>query len=184
MDPNEFSLGNTAALVLGEGVKFLYEQATELLRRRRDRKDHPAEGRSDAPPPVTVPENLLQGQLSLSNVDDGALERYEVQLAELRRALSDYADDIRPIVHSDVQLLTAAEAIRGLLEIIYGRRITFAGEQREISGSLLAADDERRTDRLVVQVLAQGAGAVAIGGDNTGSISTNLRKAKLREGGS
>jgi hypothetical protein len=173
MDPTGISLNSTAGLVLSEGVKFLYGQATDLLRRRQDRKDRRAGDPSDALPPLVVPPYLLQGELSARHVDDGVLARYEGQLAEMRRVLSDYVDGIRQITHSDAQVVGAAEAIRGMLEIIYGQRITFAGEQREASGSRLSAEDERRAGRLVVQVLAYGAGAVAVGGDNTGSITTN-----------
>ena len=127
-DPLTLSvLGATA---LTEGIKFLYGQATELLRRHREKS---------AKAPVSAPDvPVLEGELAPLDPDLGVLDRVAPDLRELRRVLQDYFDDIEPVDPSDDRLLEATDALRQLLEGIYRQRITFRGERRPASGPAAA----------------------------------------------
>ncbi|MFI9007540.1 hypothetical protein ACIGNX_09955 [Actinosynnema sp. NPDC053489] len=131
-DPLTLSVLGAAALT--EGVKFLYGQATELLKRRRERRDEAIEVS-----PGAVPE--LEGGLRLPlRADDAVLERVEPDLRELRRRLQDYADGVEAVASGDRELLESADAVRRLLEAVYGQRITFRGERRETSGPVVEGE--------------------------------------------
>ncbi|MGW7243860.1 hypothetical protein [Streptomyces sp. NPDC054804] len=65
-------------------------------------------------------------------------DRVEAQadaIRELRRDLSDYADGLAEVDPADQGLVETVNALRQLLETIYGCRITFRGESREQSGA-------------------------------------------------
>lgn len=138
VDPLTLSALGTAALT--EGVRFLYEQATELLRRRRDSKAKELEQSGTS---VAVP--ALEGQLAPLVPNPAVLARHQADLREVRRTLQDYVEEIEPIDPSDRGLLVAAEEIRRLLEAIYGQRITFRGELRPASGPLVEGEIEVTT---------------------------------------
>lgn len=122
-DPLTLSvLGATA---LTEGIKFVYNQATELLRRRREK--------SAAAPEVPV----LEGKLAPLEPDTAVLDRVEPDLRELRKVLQDYVDEIEPVSVRDERLLETTDALRQLLEAVYRQRITFRGERREPSGPVV-----------------------------------------------
>jgi hypothetical protein len=126
-DPLTLSVLGGATLT--EGIKFLYAQATELLKRRRERKAEKAAK-------VETPE--LAGELKQPlEADAAALERLAPDLQELRRALQDYVDDLEPIDSGNHKLLETADAVRQILEAVYGQRITFQGEQRPESGPMV-----------------------------------------------
>jgi hypothetical protein len=125
-DPLTLSALGAAALT--EGIKFLYSQVTELLKRRRER---PA-----APP--ALPE--LAAKLEPIEPDGAALARLEPDLKDLRRLLGDYVDGIEPVDPADQRLLETMDAVRRLLEAIYRQRITFPGEDRPESGPLVEGE--------------------------------------------
>jgi hypothetical protein len=127
-DPLTLSvLGATA---LTEGIKFVYNQATELLKRRREK----AAEVPDAP--------ALEGQLAPLDPDPAVLDRVEPDLRELRKVLQDYVDEIEPISTQDERLLETTDAVRRLLEAVYRQRITFRGEQRPASGPVVEGSVE------------------------------------------
>jgi hypothetical protein len=67
------------------------------------------------------------------------LEQLQPDLRDLRAAVADYAQDIDEIVSpADDQLLETIDALRSALEAVYGQSITFRGERRETSGSIVA----------------------------------------------
>jgi len=167
VDP--LSLGALGGVALTEGIKFLYGQVTELLRRRRDRAEQAA-----AEPPV-VPAGqapVLDGPLSPRPVDVAVVAGNEARLRELRRELADYADGLAEPDLADRRLLEQVAALRGLLELAYGQHVTFRGEHRPATGSPLPADTPAAVESYVATVTASGPGAVAVGRDNTGSITT------------
>ncbi len=168
MDP--FSLGALGGAVLTGGITFLYEQVTELLKRRRDR----AEQTAAAEPPVVPagPVRVLDGTLVARPVDLQVVAGNEARLLELRRALADYADGLAQVDPADGRLLERVAALRGLLELAYGQHVTFRGEQRPATGSPLEAGAPAQVSSYVANVTASGPGAVAVGRDNTGTIST------------
>ncbi|MFD0203628.1 MULTISPECIES: hypothetical protein [Saccharothrix] len=169
-DPLALSVLGAAALT--EGIKFLYGQATELLRRRRARRD---EASALEVEPAEVPE--LDGELRLPLRADGAvLERVEPDLKELRRKLQDYADGVEEVASDDRDLLESADAVRRLLEAVYGQRITFRGEPRAASGPVV----EGEIDVDVVAGYAAAVRARAIEGGAT--VRASVRVNEVGEG--
>jgi hypothetical protein len=130
-----FSLGALGALAATEGIKFLYSQAAEVMKRWRDRK---AGKEAEASAPVPVPEAeaaaVLEGTLHAPEVDFKALERLHDDIRLLAGALGNYANGLDEPDPSDRDLAAAADGLRRALEAVYGQRITFKGEQREPSG--------------------------------------------------
>lgn len=121
--------------VLTEGVKFLYGQASEVLKRWRDRRhaDGNAEEAPASPMVVRAP-GVLDGELAPIVIDFGAVNRLAPELRSLRSELEGYVEDGVPVEPGDVTLLGVADALRRVLETVYGQRITFQGEQRTESG--------------------------------------------------
>lgn len=123
-----FSLTAVGVLALTEGVKFLYAQAGELLKYRRERKQAPE---------LRPPADALAGSVEPVPPDDERLERLADDVRERRRALADYAEGIDEIDPDDPELGRRVDDLRRVLEAIYGQRITFKGETREASGPLV-----------------------------------------------
>jgi hypothetical protein len=124
--------GVLGALVATEGIKFLYGQATEVLKRWRDRKAGRDAG-AEAPIPVPA-DPPLEGTIEPPTVDFDAVERLEDDIKALRSVLGDYADGLADPEPGDQDLAAAADGLRRALEVVYGQRITFRGEQRAPSG--------------------------------------------------
>lgn len=138
VDP--LTISAIGAVAITEGIKFLYGQASEILKRWRERKD----AAKDASIPLNNTESLdvklppvFEGQLSAPQIHFDAVERVEEQLRELRRDLSDYADGIELVDVTDENVLRMIDALRQLLEAVYQQRITFKGEQRSPSGPVV-----------------------------------------------
>src|SRR5215467_5721167 len=94
------TLAGVGSAVLAEGIKFLYGQAGELLKRWRERRNA-AEGA--APPaasasraPTQLPA-IFAGQVVLSSVNDETLQTLSKELGDLKRALEPYAEGDEPI---------------------------------------------------------------------------------------
>jgi hypothetical protein len=134
------TLSALSAVALTEGIKFLYEQAGEVLKRWRERKDA-AHGStlqlpSAEPVEVRLP-SVFAGQLSAPQIHFDAVERLETQLWEIRHDLSDYTEGIERVDMSNEHLLRGIDALRQLLEAIYQQRLTFQGEHRPASGPVV-----------------------------------------------
>ncbi len=167
VDP--LSLAALGGAALTGGITFLYGQVTELLKRRRDR----AEQAAAAPPTVPAgPVEVLDGALVARPVDLDVVAGNDARLLELRRELAVYADGLARADPADERLLERVAALRGLLELAYGQHVTFRGEQRASTGSPLPAGAPAAVESYVANVTASGPGAVAVGRDNTGSITT------------
>jgi hypothetical protein len=129
------SLAALGAVVLSEGVKFLYDQAGELIRQRRARSAGKGEsgkgesGESSAEPTVT-PEVVAEPR-ELPSPDLTQVDRFADELRELRRDLSEFASGVDPVDPDDEQLVARIDALRQVLEVIYGTPVTLAGEQRD-----------------------------------------------------
>jgi hypothetical protein len=134
------TLSALSAAALTEGIKFLYEQAGEVLKRWRERKDAAHGGTlqpsSAEPVEVRLP-SVFAGQLSAPQIHFEAVERLETQLRGVRHDLSDYIEGIERVDMSNENLLRRIDALRQLLEAIYQQRLTFQGEHRPASGPVV-----------------------------------------------
>lgn len=164
-----------SALVLTEGIKFLYGQAGELLKRRRERL---AAAENDVTPEAVLdpPPGLLAGEVQRTGPDDAQLDRVEPELRGLRRDLGDYAEDLRDVDPDDGLLREQVDALRRLLEVVYGQRITFAGEQREPSSPFIAGTVS--VDQVLGDVAAVRAKAI-----DTGRVVGDARARTVGSGG-
>lgn len=126
------TLAALGAVALSEGIKFMYEQAKELLRRWREKKDRGETGSLEAPA-ASAP--VLDAPLVTARVPDAVLEENAETLTALRRALIEYGDEGRRPDPADHALLETVDALRRVLELAYGQRITFRGERREPTGT-------------------------------------------------
>jgi len=142
------TLAVLGGVVLTEGIKFLYAQAGELLKAwRAARADKKAEPAPAPLPPLSPPVGVLDGPVDpgrLPNAEE--LERRAPELSDARRAVAAYADDAdpRPVDPHDRDLLGHVGHLRELLEELYGQRLTFAGERREATGTVIRANVEAR----------------------------------------
>jgi hypothetical protein len=111
-----------ASAALVEGVKFLYQQAGEILRGWRERRRN-----RDAPAPASLrppPEVRVERAEPLADPPD----------TELVDTLQELKDLVEPIKDGEVDpeapaARAAVANLRDLLEVILRSRITFAGEQ-------------------------------------------------------
>jgi hypothetical protein len=138
-DPISLALIGTT--VLTEGIKFLYGQASKILERRAARKETAEkEAASAASTPKTEPTQvqlpaIFQGQLRSPEIDFDEVERQYKALLLLRGKLVNYADGAIDVDPNDNDLMADVDALRQLLESVYGQKITFKGERREASGT-------------------------------------------------
>jgi hypothetical protein len=167
VDP--LSAGVLGGIALSEGIKFLYGQVTELLKRRRDRADQ-----ATAAPPTVPAEQppALDGPMLARPVDLAVVDANQPKLLGLAGVLSNYATGLADPDPADRQLLEQVSALRALLELAYGQHLTFRGEHRPATGSPLPAEAPAAVESYVANVNVSGAGAVGVGRDNTGSITT------------
>jgi hypothetical protein len=135
--PEPMTLAVVGAAAITEGIKFLYGQAGELLKRWRERRERPNDA-PQAPVAVTLPPAAFDGTLAPVTIDWDAVAQLEGQIRSLRRALGDYVEGIEPVETSDHELLDAVDTLRATLEAAYGQRITFRGENRTPSGTVVA----------------------------------------------
>ena len=160
-------------MVLTEGIKFLYQQAGEVLARWRQRRDKDGTDVQDAR--LRPPVDLLDGTVEPVEPRDEYAERLEEDLREARKLLADYADGVEVPQPGDRFVTEQADALRRLLEAVYGQRITFRGEQRPPSGPLV-------TGEIDVDRVAGDAAAVRAKAISSGEISGSA-KAKVVEAG-
>lgn len=168
-----FSAAALGGVALTEGIKFLYKQAGEVLARWRQRRDKGDTNVQDAT--LSPPDGLLNGTVEPVGPRDEYAERLEEGLREARKSLADYADGIEVPQPGDHLVTEQADALRRLLESVYGQRITFKGEQRPPSGPLVTGDID--VERVVGDAAAVRAKTIS-SGEITGSA-----KAKVVEAG-
>jgi hypothetical protein len=131
-----FSLALLGGAVLGEGVRFLFDQASCLIRAARERRAQ-ARQAAEVPPVVNIvvaPNDVLDGPVS-ATVDGRLLDQENRRLIALTGALAPYASGDAEIDPADGDLIAALTEVRSLLESLYGQRFTLRGEAREPSGT-------------------------------------------------
>jgi hypothetical protein len=174
VDIGELSLVAVSTNKLTEGIKFLYGQAAELLKRIRERADQKA----TVLPPLAAegPLDVLDGSLDPCSVDESRVDDHTEELTEFRHRLVDYVDGVAAVSPDDRELLSAVDTLRRPLELVYGQHITFVGEQRPATGTVLNTEDISAANRPQLVVAASGPGAIAIGRDNTGTAETHVNE--------
>ena len=110
MEPT--GLAGLSAVAAGEGIKFLYHQADELLERHRAKRRL---ARQPTPPIVAEPSVLPPPDPEIVRVCEPALR----ELANIIR---------KPDILRRPQSLEAAEELRKLLGAVYGTPIAFRDE--------------------------------------------------------
>jgi hypothetical protein len=138
-----------AGIALTEGVKFLYGQASDILKRWRDRKDKANESPTGETEAIEtkLPDSAFEGQLSNPKIHFNKVEHFEDDLEALRDSLAVYLIGDRQIDAADTKLAERVDALRLVLQQIYQQRITFKGENlppsgNSISGNLIDSDLE------------------------------------------
>jgi hypothetical protein len=135
--PDPLTLTVLGGVAATEGIKFLYGQATELLKAWRERRRKVDAG--DTPPSqLTVPimdNEVLDGEPAEPIADATVLDKHSKSLVQLIGALSPYALGQADIDLADEELGEQAGRLRALLEAAYGQRFTLRGEQRDPTGT-------------------------------------------------
>jgi hypothetical protein len=123
--------------VLTEGIKFLYAQASEILKRWRERQDKATTQQIDQPQAtnISLPQTVFEGDLMNPVIHFDVVQQLEKQLRQLRLDLSDYAEGVDKVYEPDAALLGKIDTLRNLLESIFKQNITFKGETRPPSGA-------------------------------------------------
>lgn len=160
------------AVAATEGIKFLYGQASELLKAWRERRASVEE----LVVPVIATE-VLDGEPLGSTVDTEVVARERREFVHLVGSLSPYAQGLADVELDDAKLAEDAGRLRALLEAAYGQRFTFRGEERERTGTRVS----------VTQVLGEVAGTVVgveadVAGD--AEVTVDQKADKVSEEGS
>lgn len=166
------SLTGVETTALTQGVTFLYTQAGEILRRRRDARDRGATAReqevpeplpaSDPSSPLEMPEGVFEPMATAPATPVLALpDRVAENLLQARRAVDDYIMGAAVLDRDALDGLEAADRLRCLLEDIYGTALTFRGERRQARP---AATTQVRVERAGTVL----SGTVTVHGDVAG----------------
>lgn len=130
------TLGGLGGAALSQGIKFLYAQAGEVLKRRRDRREALEAGEQQSPTTLEVAtSDVLDGPLASVTLDYSVVDQFAAELSTFRKALSEHAEGLVDPDPADRQLLEQIDGLRCGLEEVFGQRITFRGEQREPTGA-------------------------------------------------
>ncbi|MEU9161343.1 hypothetical protein AB0D29_13855 [Streptomyces sp. NPDC048424] len=164
--PDPITLAALGALALSEGVKFLYGQAGEVLRQRRER-------RAEA---VELPGELFERPPAALRVDLERAEELEPELRQLRQSLSEYGQGVDEIDPSDTPTVELVDALRRTLESIYGQPIVFKGEPTPGTAIDL-------TGEASVKVVRGYVAAVRARAVRSGTVKGTVRADSVEQGG-
>lgn len=188
VDP--FSAGALGAVAVVEGIRFVYNQAGEVLKRRRERREAARAGTPPPAEPIVVEEaSVLRGRLAPVEIDDRAADELAGELKALRARLNDYATGVDVPDDDDTDAIASMRALRDALESIIGQRITFTFDQDDraasgapvLTGTVTAAQIRGRVTGLEAADVAAGelrghveAGTVEAGADVAGLRARNI----------
>ncbi len=124
-DPLTWTVVGSTVVV--EGIKFLYGQMTEVMKRLAAKKEKPAEP-ATSPEPVALPTVFAQeGETRQANL--ATAEKLEEEMYQLHSDLAAYAAGLRKPTVGDPIVLEQLEALRKVMEAVYANHITFKGEK-------------------------------------------------------
>ncbi len=172
------TLGTVGLVALQEGVKFLYKQAEEVLHRWRERKDVTQSEDEEKPADISVclPKEAFEGQLNQVQIHFGALRALASEISRLRQDLTPYVDGIEGVECDNPELLARIDALRNLIEAVYQQRITFKGESRPSSGTIVDATID-------VERVAGDAAALRAREVTSGVVRAQARAKTVESGG-
>jgi hypothetical protein len=133
----EFTLAVAGGVVLTEGIKFLYNQAAEVLKRWRERRDSASGAKHEKIPVTETPPPIFEGELAPLEIHLDMVEPLKDHLLKLRGSLANYADELEPVDPSNQQLLETIDALRQVMEAVFQQPLTFRGEKRSASGPVV-----------------------------------------------
>jgi hypothetical protein len=172
-DPVTLSIAGVGAVALKEGITFLYSQAGEILKEWRKRKDNP-ELHTVEPKSTSLPD-VFDGQLENPSIDYATVTALEPRLRTLYRDLSEYATDVEPVKPEDSQLLRTVDELRRCLEAVFDQHITFKGENRSRSGTIVAG-------HVRAKIIAGEAIGVEGEGTGVGDVQGTIDASKIERG--
>jgi hypothetical protein len=161
-----FTLAAVGGAVLSEAIKFLYAQAGELIKLRREKRIMATP--TDA--------EVFAAPATLNEPDQQLAARFDPDLRDLRRYLADYADGVDPVQPGDRALLESVGALREILEVVYRQDLTLRGEPRQAPD--IGVSGEARVHEVAGYVAAVRAGRLA-----SGSIRGHLEVDRVEAGG-
>ncbi|MFF0549891.1 hypothetical protein ACFYUL_13125 [Streptomyces sp. NPDC004311] len=165
MDP--ITLAGITAVALNEGVRFLYDQAGEVLRNFRER-------RAAA---TSLPTELFEGDQAELVADPERVAALEPELRLLRRDLGEYAHGVDPVDPRDAELLALVDGLRRTLEAVYGAPIVFRGEQQR------PEDGPRIRGGVEVKEVRGYVAGVRARSARSGELTGSVRADSVEEGG-
>jgi hypothetical protein len=165
------ALGSAASQTVG----FLYAQAAEVLKARRERRAAAGAGGPDLHVPM-VANQVLDGPATADTISSDVLEARLQALVKLTGALAPYALGQADIETASTELSQDAGTLRAILEALYGQRLTFTHEQREPTGSVVSV---RQALADIDGTVVGAAGDVRAGGH----LEVTQHADAVREGG-
>jgi hypothetical protein len=173
--PDPLTLAAVGAVVLNEGVKFLYQQAGEVLKWWRQRKDaEGADAKDEAVVASEVPE-AIEAPATALTIHYNALEQVQQELTRLYGELALYGNGVQEVDPGNARLLGQVDVLRRLMEAVYQQRLTFAGEQRPAEGPV-------GTGRIDVDVVLGYAAAIDADTVHSGTLTADARYGTIAEG--
>lgn len=130
------TLSAVGAAVITEGIKFLYGQAAEAVKRFRESRKASGTAKP-VPADVSPPPHVFAGELAPLEFHFEKVQPLEQHLITLRKALSDHAAGLEVVTAEDHALIEAVDSLRQAMEAVYQQRLTFLGEQRAPSGPVV-----------------------------------------------
>lgn len=164
MDP--ITLAGITAVALNEGVKFLYEQAGEVLRNFRERRAAT----------TALPAELFEGASGELVADLERVAALEPELRVLRRDLGEYGQGVDPVDPRDTEVLALVDGLRCTLEAVYGAPIVFRGEPRP-------AEPARVRGAVEVKVVRGYVAGVRVAAAASGNLTGSVRADDVEAGG-
>jgi hypothetical protein len=156
------TLAGIGMAAITEGIKFLYDQAGELLKWRREKRKA-AEGAQTAlsPQPTLMPRpEIFEPAPAQPSVDEGTLERFAEPMGELCDGLSGIVAGRTEVDTNDTALLRRVDALRKTLEVVTGQPLTFRGEPRP-EGPVIRG--RVNADKVLGEVAGVAAGTITAG---------------------
>lgn len=154
----DLTLAGVGATVITEGIKFLYSQAGELLKRWRE---HAGGNKESKPKALTPPAGITVDRA------DPMTAPLDATMLESLTTLQSMLGTIRSSDLDNEEVRATVANIRDLLEVALKTRITFAGEapRPELSGKDVKVTVQRVTGRVagLRASLQKLAGKVSVG---------------------